>query len=143
MCWDGAGRQTHASIDHAQLYMLINSTSWQEDTEARSPSFCKSLGKVLCNRVSRRQNRWKRHIDRLLWLNIHKASWYDVSNSCGELDFADLLSRPKDKSSTREEEAEFKCEKAAMCPKLVPLLYFSRGFIIRGGAFANKKGLVA
>lgn len=122
--------------------MLINSTSWQEDTEGRSQSFSKSLEKLLCNRVSRRRSRLKRHIDRLLWLNIHKASGYNVSNSCGELDFADLISRPKDKSNTSEKEAEVKCEKAVMCPKLVPLLYFSRGFIIRGGTFVNKKGLV-
>lgn len=84
----------------------------------------------------------KRHIDRLLWLNIHKASGYNVSNSCGELDFADLISRPKDKSSTSEKEAEVKCEKAVMCPKLVPLLNCSRGFIIRGGTFVSKRGLV-
>lgn len=29
----------HPSVDHVQLYMLINSTSWQEDTEGRSQSF--------------------------------------------------------------------------------------------------------
>lgn len=121
--------------------MLINSTSWQEDTEGRSQSFSKSLEKLLCNRLSRRWSRLKRHIDRLLWLNIHKVSGYNVSNSCGELDFADLISRPKDKkSSTTEKEAEVKCEKAVMCPKLVLLLYFSRGVIIREATSLIKKG---
>lgn len=36
------------------------------------------------------------------WLNIHKVSWHNFSNSFSELDFAALIARTKDKSGKVE-----------------------------------------